>query len=308
MKSFAASITGLIVLGIIGLVISSVLSPEQQSKAQIAVINAQRADQAAAIQQQYAQARANIEAEALAKLELEKRQSVQQQELDKARAQIDFEKKKQIDQLELQFQSSMARIQQDIDTTRAATAAQVIIYLSIGLGGSMLAILVGRGIGNGITAYARNKGEVVRPDPETGQFPAIVRADAVYLPGRMTGAYMVIRRPSAAEKIIIAIGTAIALMRGKPVPDTDSPWVQMETPSDAQMAVTGRDQTHGLLTAATRHGSNPDIAAKAINTVFANPAPVDHLLASGRLPLQPILINEPDRVKRFEQSLIGDDE
>lgn len=307
----ASYVVSLLILAVIGLVISSMLSPEQQSKAQIALLNAQRADQAAAIQQQYDLARAKIQADALAKLELEKRQSVQQQELDKAAAQIEFEKKKQLDQLELQFQSAMAKIQQDIDTTRAATAMQVIIYLSIGIGGSALVILVGRGIGNGITAYARNKGEVVRPDPATGQFPAIVRADAVYLPGRMTGAYMVIRRPSAAEKIIIAIGTAIALMRGKPVPeDTESSWVQMDPPSDAQIAVTVRDQTHGLLTAATRNGANPDIAAKAVETVFKPPAAtVDHLMASGRLPLQPILINEPDRVKRFEQSLIvGDNE
>ncbi len=303
----ASYVFSLIILAFIGLIISSMLSPEQQSKAQIAVINAQRADQAAAIQQQYAAARANIEAEALAKMELEKRQSVQKQELDKAAAEIEFEKKKQLDKLELEFQQAMAKIQQDIDTTRAATAMQVIIYLSIGIGGSALVILVGRGVGNGLTAWARNKGEVVRPDPETGQFPAIVRADAVYLPGRMTGAYMVIRRPSAAEKIIIAIGTAVALMRGKPVAQPESPWVQMEQPSDAQLQVTGRDQTHGLLTAATRSGANREVADQAVKTVFGQ-TPVDHLLMSGRLPLQPILITEPDRVKQFEQSLLGDDE
>lgn len=298
----------LIILAFIGLVISAMLSPEQQAKAEIAIMNAQRADQAAAIQQQYAQARANIEAEALARLELEKRQSIQQQELEKAHAQIEFEKQQQLDKLRLEFEREMSVIQRDIDTTRATALMQVIIYLSVGLGGSMLAILLGRGIGNGLTALARNRGEVVRPDPQTGQFPAIVRADAVYLPGRMTGAYMVIRRPSAAEKIIVAIGTAVALMRGKPVQQADSPWVQMETPSDAQLQVTGRDQTHGLLTAATRAGANQHIADQAVKTVFNSPA-VDHLLASGRMPLHPIMITVPDRIQRFEQSINhGDDE
>lgn len=282
MKNATGTIFGLILIACAGLLIALSLSPEQQSKAQIAVLNAQRDDQARAIKQQYDQARANIQADALAKLELERTQAVQSMELDKAKAQIEFEKKRQLDKLETEFQQAMAKVQQDIDTTRAQAMMQVVIWLSIGVGGALFFILVGRGIGSGISAWARNRGEIVRPDSQTGKLPAIVRADLIALPDRMTGSYMVVRRPSALERIIISVGTsvgtAIAISRGKPVSDS-GPWVQIPEPSEAQLQVTARDQAHGLLTAATRDGKNAEVAEKAVQRVFqANVGTLDSRL------------------------------
>lgn len=302
MKNAAGTLFALIFLAFAGLIIASILSPEKQAAAQIAIMDAQRVDQARAIQQQYNQAKADIEAQALAKLDLEKRQAVQGLELDKARGLIEFEKKRQFDKLELEFQQAMSKVQQDIDTTRAAAFMQVVLYLSVGIGGAMLAILVGRGIGNGLTAWARNRGETVRPDPLTGQFPAIVRADAVYLPSRMTGAYLVIRRPSAMEKIIVAIGVAIATARGKTVERNDEPWVQMPEPSEAQLQVTARDQAHGLLTSATRNGQNAALADKAVQQVFR----ADEIPLESRLPTiqRALSAAELDRItKRLEEQV-----
>lgn len=310
MKNLAGTLFALIFLAFAGLIIASILSPEQQSKAQIAVMNAKREDQARAIEQQYAQSRANIEAEALAKLDLEKRQAVQGIELDKAKTLVEFEKKKQLDLLEVQFQQQlkgleadfqerMATVHNSIDTTRAQGIMNVLLYGSLGIGGALLAVLVGRGVGNGLTAWARNKGESVWPNAQ-GQYPAIVRADAVYLPSRMTGAYMVIRRPSALEKIIVAIGHAIAAARGKPIERQESSWVQMPEPSEAQQQVTARDQAAAMLTAATRNGQHSEVANKAVQQVFSGAmVSLESRLPAAQRALSPA---ELDRItKRLEE-------
>lgn len=310
MKNVASVVFAVILASMALMAASAVFSPEQQAKAEIAVMNAQRADQALAIQQQYDQARANIQAQALAKLDLEKRQAIQGIELDKAKAEVEFEQKKQNDLLELQFQqqmkaleanfqSQMATIQNSIDTTRAHGLMNVLLYGSLGIGGAMLAVLVGRGIGNGLTAWSRNKGESVWPNAQ-GQYPAIVRADAVYLPSRMTGAYMVIRRPSVIEKLIVAIGHSIAIARGKPVEEKDSPWVQMPEPSEAQQQVTARDQAAALLTAATRNGQHTEVSNKAVAEVFrATEVPIETRLPVSQRTLTPA---DLDRItKRLEE-------
>jgi hypothetical protein len=296
-----------ILLALAGAIVASWLSPEQQSTAQIAVMNAKRQDQAAAIQQQYDQARANIQAEALAKMDLEKRQAQQQAEIDRSVAAVEFQKKtdlnrlaaefkQRLDELEATHQAALAEIQAKIDRARADAARDVILAV----GGALLVILVGSGVGNGVTAWARNRGETVRPDPLTGQFPAIVRSDAVYLPSRMTGAYMVIRRPSALEKIIVAIGMAVAMARGRKIERTEAPWVQMPEPSEAQMQVTARDQAHGLLTSATRNGHNSAVADKAVQQVFqANAGTLESRLPTTQRALS---LAELDRItSRLEE-------
>ena len=232
---------------------------QENAKAEIMLLQAARDDQARGIQLQYDQAKASIQADAVARLDLEKKQAAQAIEVQKAIAQVEYEKQTQLDLLEAThkkaladidatYQRQIADVQAYTDKARAAAARDVIIALSIGIGGGLCAILVGRGIGNGVTAWARNRGEVVRPDA-AGIFPAIVRSDAVLLPSRMSGAYMVIRRPSAGERLIVAAGTAVALMRGKPVDRYESPWVQV---GEGDPNVTARDQAQGLLAAATR--------------------------------------------------------
>ena len=189
----------------------------------------------------------------------------------------------------------LADIQSRIDRARADAARDVLIALAIGLGGALLAVLVGRGIGNGLTAWARNRGESVWPN-EAGQYPAIVRSDAVYLPSRMTGAYMVIRRPSFVEKLIVALGHAIAIARGKTPAVVESPWVQMPEPSDAQAQVTARDQATALLTSATRNGVHGAIADRAVTQVLgAVDVPLEHRLPTAQRALTP---SELERITR----------
>lgn len=252
---------------------------QDQAKAEIMRLEAQRADQARAIELQYDQAKVNIQADAIAKMDLQKKQAAQALEVQKAIAEVEFEKQSQLDTLEAQhkkaladidaaYQKQVADVQAYVDTTRAAAARDVIIALAIGLGGALFAVLIGRGVGNGITAWARNKGEVVRPDA-AGIYPAIVRSDAVFLPSRMTGAYMVIRRPSAGERFIVAIGTALALSRGKPVDHYESPWVQIGETTDPN--VTARDQAVQMLAAATRNPST--IGDRVTRTLLATDAP-----------------------------------
>lgn len=235
---------------------------QDQAKADIMRLEAQRADQARAIELQYKQAQADIQADAIAKMDLQKKQAAQAIEVQKAIAQVEFEKQTQLATLEAThkkamadidaaYQKQVADVQAYVDTTRAAAARDVIIALAIGLGGALFAVLIGRGLGNGITAWARNRGEVIRPDA-AGIYPAIVRSDAVFLPSRMTGAYMVIRRPSAGERFIVAIGTALALARGKPVDHFEAPWVQV---GEGDPNVTARDQAVSMLAAATRNPS-----------------------------------------------------
>ena len=232
---------------------------QENAKAEIMLLQAARDDQERGIQLQYDQAKASIQADAVARLDLEKKQAAQAIEVQKAVAQVEYEKQNQLDLLEAThkkaladidatYQRQIADVQAYTDKARAAAARDVIIALSIGIGGGLCAILVGRGIGNGVTAWARNRGEVVRPDA-AGIFPAIVRSDAVFLPSRMSGAYMVIRRPSAGERMIVAAGTALALARGKPVDRYESPWVQV---GEGDPNVTARDQAQGLVAAATR--------------------------------------------------------
>ena len=249
---------------------------QDNAKAEIMLLNAQRDDQAKAIELQYKQAQANIQADAVAKMDLQKKQAAQAIEVQKAVAAVEYERQNQLDQLEAThkkaladidatYQRQVADVQAYVDTTRAAAARDVIIALAVGIGGALFVILIGRGLGNGVTAWARNKGEVVRPDA-AGIYPAIVRSDAVFLPSRMSGAYMVIRRPSAVERAIVAMGTALALARGKPVEHFEAPWVEVGA-GDPQ--ITARDQVQGMLAAATRHGES-DNTARAILGVPAS--------------------------------------
>lgn len=252
---------------------------QDQAKADIMRLEAQRADQARAIELQYQQAQADIQADAIAKMDLQKKQAAQAIEVQKAVAQVEYEKQHQLDQLEAShkkamadidaaYQKQVADVQAYVDTTRAAAARDVIIALAIGIGGALFAILIGRGLGNAITGWARNRGEVVRSDA-AGIYPAIVRSDAVFLPSRMTGAYMVIRRPSAGERAIVAIGTALALARGKPVDRYESPWVQVGETNDPN--VTARDQAVQMLAAATRNPSA--IGDKVTRSMLPTDAP-----------------------------------
>jgi hypothetical protein len=99
---------------------------QENAKAEIMLLQAARDDQARGIQLQYDQAKASIQADAVARLDLEKKQAAQAIEVQKAIAQVEYEKQTQLDLLEATHKKALA----DIDATYQRQIADVQAYTS----------------------------------------------------------------------------------------------------------------------------------------------------------------------------------
>jgi hypothetical protein len=165
--------------------------------------------------------------------------------------------------------------------------------------GVNLAIAVGAlillgGTALGMALWAGNRATIFHD--ESGRM-VIVKGGTIMLPSRTEGPVLVVRNPSAPERL--AAGARLLL--GKPV--DLSPQVFMPV-GPHQEAVTQRDQTIDLIRAALTSGTpNPQMqraATEAVAQVFGS---ATGGMLSGRLPEQTILIDAPDQVRAFEQSM-----
>jgi hypothetical protein len=169
----------------------------------------------------------------------------------------------------------------------------------VSIGIMLAAVIALGGVAIGITLWSWNRAMIFKD--ESGRM-VIVKGNTVMLPSRTEGPALVIRAPSMPEKL----GTGVRLMLGKPVAPLATEVLMPVGPH--QEEVTSRDQTVELIRAAM---SGKKQAASEIQQAAS--ASVAQMfggqmagLLGGRLPNEPLLINAPDQVKAFEDSLGGE--
>jgi len=239
------------------------------------------------IQLQYEQERADIMAGVQAEID-------RQRELNK----LDLQKQQDLKQLELWYQGQLAAIQAQTDRTRADALRDVAIALALAVGAAGLLILAGWGIGHGIKSYARNKGESVYP--KDGQWPALVRPEGIYLPGRVPGAYMLVGKPGLPERAAQIVAYLVHVKRGQIAPPPNGEgWVRLPALTPEQLQITSNDQSTNMLAAAT-HGVSKGEVQRAATDGATHVARTIFGVNLTQLPAPRTIVVRPDDLRRLD--------
>lgn len=233
-------------------------SPQDWAEAENLRLSGQVDARREAIQIRYEEARADALASTLAEMErdrlLKEQERIHEEEMSNLKLWYEnerdkIEKDKERRQLEYERQAIEAR----------AWAAAVV---ALSIGASLLLVQAGGGLGYLIRAWGRNRGESVYP--HNGEWPAIVRPEGIYLPGRVPGSYQLMGRPGLIERLAMAKAYLEASRRGeRTAPPSAAPWVLVPDFSEAQLGVTSRDQSINMLKAAVSGDGNRSVSDAA---------------------------------------------
>jgi hypothetical protein len=236
-------------LATIALAIAVIVNnPQAQAEAEQIRLQAQRTDQAQAIQQKYAEARAEVMAQGLAQLELQRAlddQAVKQQG--------------ELNQLAADYQRQVA----DLQASMGERWGLMIFWLILDIGLAVSLVRISGGLARKVGQWAQE----IKPNA-AGQYSMYLTSAGILAPGRLPGSYLLLQQPGRLERLMQQVMKWIvfimALKRGQPtdLPD-DSAWVQMPDVTAASLQVTTQDQAIGLITAATRHGQAPQSQTQA---------------------------------------------
>ena len=210
-----------------------------------------------------------------------------------------------LDEAEATHQKILAQI--EVDRQKSETDALTnlsygmrdsLVAAFLALGAAGLLILAGWGIGHGIRAYARNKGESVYP--KNGQWPAIVRPDGIYLPGRVPGSYMLLGRPGLLERTAQVVAYLVHVKRGQiaPPPNNEG-WVLLPELTPEQLQITANDQSTNMLAAATHGMAKTDVQSVAAEGA-ANVARTIFGVGMAQLPAPRTVVVQQDDLMRLD--------
>ena len=254
----ASTLTGLVLLATIAIAMALIANnPEAQADGEQIRLQAQRDDQAQAIQQQYAQARATVMAQGLAQLEL-------QRELD-AQA---VKTKGELDQLEANYQRQVA----DLQASMGERWGLMVCWLILDVGVAVALVRISGGLARKVGNWAQE----IQPNA-AGQYPMYLTPEGILAPGRVKGSYLLLSKPNGFERAIRVLVkawlTLAAARHGEPVTAPLPQWHIVQPESDeAQAQATLHDQQLQMMIAATRGGvsdqTKRQIAERAIASVF----------------------------------------
>ena len=241
--------------------------------------------------------------------DLQLREEVAQLELKykQLEAELKLTYQQKLDEAEANHQKTLAQI--ETDRQQAETAALTTLFegvrdsliaIFVASGAAGLLILSGWGIGHGIRAYARNKGESVYP--KNGQWPAIVRPDGIYLPGRVPGSYMLLGRPGLLERMAQTVAYLVHVKRGQiaPPPNNEG-WVRLPGLAPEQLQITTNDQSTNMLAAATHGTAKTDVQSVAAEGA-ANVARTVFGVNIAQLPAPRTVVVQPDDLRRLDSA------
>jgi len=254
----ASTLTGLGLLATIAIAVAVIANnPQAQAAGEQTRLEAQRADAAAAIQQKFDEARAQVMAQGLAQLEL-------QRELD-AQA---IKKQGDLDQLAASYQQRIANLQASMGERWGWMIAVLIVDVGV-------AVALVR-ISGGLARKVGNWAQEIKPNT-AGQYPMYLTPDGILAPGRVKGSYLLWHKPNGFERAIRVLVKAWlvirAVRRGEPVAEPSAEWHIVQPENDEMQAQTTlHDQQLQMMVAATRSGvsdqTKRQIAERALASAF----------------------------------------
>jgi hypothetical protein len=243
-------------------------------------LQAQRADKAAAIQQQFDQARADVMAPGLAKMELDRQVSAQE-----------LKRQGDLKQLDVWYSQQIANIQASTNERWAWMLGAIILILGVAIALVRISGAAAKKAGQWATEIKPNA---------NGQFSMYLTPAGLLAPGRLPGSHMLIHNPSVWEKIAYAIAFLVAVKRGEktdvPAP---SPWVRVPNATEQELRIVTQDQAVGLMVAATRPGAPKEIRAATVRGAMAAFGPRE-----SRMP-EITIIEDPVEGDRLQQLMEG---